>query len=917
MAASRPWSARSRATPTSTSSPSSSRGGRRSAEAQDARDRATALLASAETAHANIGIAALRLLASMATALEDADLKARTSIAAALREPDEDALVIEADAAVRAIPALEERLGKRLPRARRAEALLACARARVADRAFAEAAALFERAVDLTDEPSRSGIERRASRGVGGGGSERGDRGARGARRCQRGGDAGSTCRSLDRDRGTTRVPRRQGGRGARPHRGLQARSRAARALERAGARRRGCGRRRGACRGARGHRHARRLPRPRRGVQETRAHARASCGPRGVRARLAARARPRPGRRGGRSRGRGFNRRAWPVRRARRSPCAPRRAAERAVREEGDAARGAPAPRRDPRAAPRARTGRMRRADAAPRGVAEQPRSPPVPRGSPRATGRSREGRPSLGEGGVARDRPGGSDELALRAGRAALAGGRHGDRARARVTDPAQRPGLQGGARAARRGGAATRRRRAARRCARRARGRASPSIRSRAATSSSRLRSPRRGPEIRGGRSSAPSAPRTPRRSARRRSSLPERSSTGCAARERRTRRDARSTSSGSSAKRSRAPTRPCKAFLLAEALDVVQGRGAGLRELEATRALIGDHPLIGLGLAERFAAMGQVVCRRRRVPHRGAGLAPRPPQERQRRSRTRPKPRFGPTASRTRRTSSISRRPTRTRAPRRRCSGRASSSAWHPPPLPSSRPSSRRAPIASSRSWRRRCVSRRRPRHARMPGSRWDGGGLELGDVIGGEPLLWEALADGLVEAGDSLAPLLSAAPDRARDVVRLRRQQVSLEPGDVGRLELLRAAALADEDRVYARAVEHVLRAFDPGAGPLAAASARDAAGAARHLRAAHAALARRGRRGARSSLGGRRRTSSRATPRSTRSRRSSGSCPGPTSAVAPPLRGRAAAARRAARPPLRDARLTAGAARVA
>jgi hypothetical protein len=37
---------------------------------------------------------------------------------------------------------------------------------------------------------------------------------------------------------------------------------------------------------------------------------------------------------------------------------------------------------------------------------------------------------------------------------------------------------------------------------------------------------------------------------------------------------------------------------------------------------------------------------------------------------------------------------------------------------------------------------------------------------------------------------------------------------------VGRLELLRAAALADGDRVYARAVEHVLRAFDPGAGPL-------------------------------------------------------------------------------------------------
>jgi hypothetical protein len=44
--------------------------------------------------------------------------------------------------------------------------------------------------------------------------------------------------------------------------------------------------------------------------------------------------------------------------------------------------------------------------------------------------------------------------------------------------------------------------------------------------------------------------------------------------------------------------------------------------------------------------------------------------------------------------------------------------------------------------------------------------------------------------------------------------------VYLDPGDVGRLESLRAAALADDDRVYARAVEHVLRAFDAGAGPL-------------------------------------------------------------------------------------------------
>jgi cellulose synthase operon protein C len=92
-------------------------------------------------------------------------------------------------------------------------------------------------------------------------------------------------------------------------------------------------------------------------------------------------------------------------------------------------------------------------------------------------------------------------------------------------------------------------------------------------------------------------------------------------------------------------------------------------------------------------------------------------------------------------------------------------------------------------------------------------------LEQGDARGAESLLSLALADGSVEAGDILAMLLSA-PDRAHDAVRVRRQQVALEPGDVGRLESLRVAALADDDRVFARAVEHVMRAFDAGAGPL-------------------------------------------------------------------------------------------------
>ena len=91
-------------------------------------------------------------------------------------------------------------------------------------------------------------------------------------------------------------------------------------------------------------------------------------------------------------------------------------------------------------------------------------------------------------------------------------------------------------------------------------------------------------------------------------------------------------------------------------------------------------------------------------------------------------------------------------------------------------------------------------------------------LEQGDTKGAEPLLWEALADGLIDAGDVLAPVLASSQDRSPDIVRLRRQQVMIDPGDVRRLDALRVAALADDDRVYARAIEHALRAFDPGAG---------------------------------------------------------------------------------------------------
>ena len=84
----------------------------------------------------------------------------------------------------------------------------------------------------------------------------------------------------------------------------------------------------------------------------------------------------------------------------------------------------------------------------------------------------------------------------------------------------------------------------------------------------------------------------------------------------------------------------------------------------------------------------------------------------------------------------------------------------------------------------------------------------------------EQVLWKALGEGSVQAGDQLAHTLAPAIERSADVVRVRRAQVDLAPGDLSLLEALRAAALADADKVYARAIEHVARAFDIAAGPL-------------------------------------------------------------------------------------------------
>lgn len=84
----------------------------------------------------------------------------------------------------------------------------------------------------------------------------------------------------------------------------------------------------------------------------------------------------------------------------------------------------------------------------------------------------------------------------------------------------------------------------------------------------------------------------------------------------------------------------------------------------------------------------------------------------------------------------------------------------------------------------------------------------------------ERLLTEALGEGALEAADTLDELLRDDPARRDALVKVRRQAVELDPGDVERLTALREAALADQNTNWARAIDHVLRALVPGAAPL-------------------------------------------------------------------------------------------------
>ncbi|MDB4946451.1 MAG: Exonuclease SbcC, partial [Labilithrix sp.] len=88
-------------------------------------------------------------------------------------------------------------------------------------------------------------------------------------------------------------------------------------------------------------------------------------------------------------------------------------------------------------------------------------------------------------------------------------------------------------------------------------------------------------------------------------------------------------------------------------------------------------------------------------------------------------------------------------------------------------------------------------------------------LAAGDREEGERLLASALREGSLAAADALDELLAGDASRSAMLLKVRRQAVELRPGDMKRLAALREAAVIDKNLNYVRAIDHVLRAFDP------------------------------------------------------------------------------------------------------
>lgn len=264
----------------------------------------------------------------------------------------------------------------------------------------------------------------------------------------------------------------------------------------------------------------------------------------------------------------------------------------------------------------------------------------------------------------------------------------------------------------------------------------------------------------------------------------------------------------------------------AFLLAETLDVIQGKGAGMRELARRRQEFGATPLICLGMAERLlrskkfkeavplfeaALAGNLhgVRSRGRVAVAGADAAVAAGAlETAARllSLAAAEPDTKALALR-RQTELTAARTEPSRASTGNASPGASSITPSPPPSLSSASTPPPASVAPAS---------RAPRSltpASVASSRVLFAGHSPEEIA-----LYLELVGGSFEAGEKLVALYGAnEAERSHDIVVVRKHQAALVPGDRAALERLRDAATLDTNQPYAQAIEHVLQGFTKNA----------------------------------------------------------------------------------------------------
>ncbi len=319
---------------------------------------------------------------------------------------------------------------------------------------------------------------------------------------------------------------------------------------------------------------------------------------------------------------------------------------------------------------------------------------------------------------------------------------------------------------------------------------------------------------------------------------------------------------------------------RSFLLAEAIDVAVGAGAGLRELQRAHAEVGSRPLLAVGLGERLAMAGEPARALALFDIALAGDL----------QRVRPRGRVAVRAAEAARAlgeleralsyleTAVADADSRAEAlglqaelraqlrPDSEVDKRVIESALEKPPdpakrspVPEPRPASDPPPSSAALPVARPFSTTPRPRTQPLPRSDSDPslaapgseGPLRLRESVRPaaerpsrvprsdpaeaeapqssrrspmavlaatslETTLLTALDKGSVQAGKELILQLENRADRTHDLAAVCRRVAVLLPGDRWTLDKLHDAALADRNIVYARAIEHVLRAFEAG-----------------------------------------------------------------------------------------------------